>query len=552
MKKILVISILLIAGKSLFSQNVGINTSGAVADPSSLLDVDATNKGILVPRVALTNITDAVTITTPATSLLVYNTATAGGVPNNVVPGYYYNSGTSGAPVWARLATGNGSAWQLLGNAGTVAATNFLGTTDAIDLVFRTNNTEKMRIQSGGNVLIGTAINTAKVNIVSTAGGAPNTSTMYIAGPGGNGFGTSGIVDVFDNQGTPAREATLGYSTGPPYYGMLNLLGTGTNTRMGEFDFMNRALQPADARIATITANTGAVNNSGSLEFITRNAGTFISNVLWLNFDGKVGIMTPTPLFNLHVRSTTNLCDTRVESTDYVKFSLNSSAATADNKKWQMYAVNSVGNELRFGCLNDAETVENLWLRVIRTGNMPTNIIFPLGNVGIGTTAPAEKLEVCGNLKVVGTITAQGAIATNGAIVCSSDLRFKKDITPLQNSLDKVISLRGVNYSFRTEEFPDRNFSSTPQIGFVAQEIEKIYPEFVVTDQAGFKSVDYSRLTPVLVEAVKEQQVLINEQKLITDKLVLENAAMKKDIEDLKLLLGNNNQVKTNSAEIGK
>lgn len=88
--------ICLLASTFSYAQNVGINATGAAPDVSAMLDVNATNKGFLMPRVALTGTTDATTITTPATSLLVYNTATAGGV----VPGYYYNSGTPAAPVW--------------------------------------------------------------------------------------------------------------------------------------------------------------------------------------------------------------------------------------------------------------------------------------------------------------------------------------------------------------------------------------------------------------------------------------------------------------------
>lgn len=84
-----------------YAQNVGINETGNAPDPSAMLDVDATNKGLLVPRVALTGTTDATTIATPATSLLVYNTANAGGVS----PGYYYNSGTTVAPVWTPFST---------------------------------------------------------------------------------------------------------------------------------------------------------------------------------------------------------------------------------------------------------------------------------------------------------------------------------------------------------------------------------------------------------------------------------------------------------------
>ena len=78
---------------------VGIGTNSP--NGSSMLEINATNKGVLIPRVTLTGSTDATTIATPATSLLVYNTATT----SDVVPGYYYNSGTSGSPVWIRLNT---------------------------------------------------------------------------------------------------------------------------------------------------------------------------------------------------------------------------------------------------------------------------------------------------------------------------------------------------------------------------------------------------------------------------------------------------------------
>jgi uncharacterized protein (TIGR02145 family) len=72
-------------------------------DPgSAMLEVSSPSKGILIPNVSLTGTTDATTITSPETSLLVYNTATV----SNLIPGYYYNSGTSGSPIWTRLSTG--------------------------------------------------------------------------------------------------------------------------------------------------------------------------------------------------------------------------------------------------------------------------------------------------------------------------------------------------------------------------------------------------------------------------------------------------------------
>ena len=112
---------------------VGIGTT----TPNGALDVTSVNDGLLIPRVALTATNAIAPLTAPTTSELVYNTATAGIIPNNVTPGYYYWSGTA----WVRLATGNSVDWSILGNTGTVPATNFIGTTDNVELRFRTNNT---------------------------------------------------------------------------------------------------------------------------------------------------------------------------------------------------------------------------------------------------------------------------------------------------------------------------------------------------------------------------------------------------------------------------
>lgn len=93
---ILLIIINLLFIDFIYSQNVGINSTGAVGDPSAMLDVVATNKGVLAPRLALTGPTDAVTIPSPANGLFVYNTGSAGGL----TPGFYFNRGTSASPFW--------------------------------------------------------------------------------------------------------------------------------------------------------------------------------------------------------------------------------------------------------------------------------------------------------------------------------------------------------------------------------------------------------------------------------------------------------------------
>lgn len=136
------------------AQNVGINTSGLVANSSAMLDIDATNMGLLIPRVALSMTTVAAPVTTPANSLLVYNTATAG----DVTPGFYYWDATTNA--WVRFLTmgggGTSPAWMTTGNSG-ITAGNFIGTINAADFIIRTTNTQRMVVAAGGNVGVGDA-----------------------------------------------------------------------------------------------------------------------------------------------------------------------------------------------------------------------------------------------------------------------------------------------------------------------------------------------------------------------------------------------------------
>ena len=92
-KLISLMGVILIMGYAKTMGQVGINSNGAVPHASAMLDVAATNKGVLLPRVALTGTNDNTTILGAATSLLIYNTASAGTSPYNVVPGFYYWDG---------------------------------------------------------------------------------------------------------------------------------------------------------------------------------------------------------------------------------------------------------------------------------------------------------------------------------------------------------------------------------------------------------------------------------------------------------------------------
>lgn len=152
-------------------------------------------------------------------------------------------------------------------------------------------------------------------------------------------------------------------------------------------------------------------------------------------------------------------------------------------------------------------TTEHTFIRGGKDGaNVYINDVGTLGNVAIGNGTPTEKLHVFGNLRVSGTICN-----TSGAITACSDVRYKKNFSKIENPLGKVLSLNGLHYDWRIDEFKENNFLKGRQIGFIAQELEEIFPEMVFTDEKGYKSVDYAKLTPVLVEAMKEQQKMIDD-----------------------------------------
>jgi hypothetical protein len=133
------------------------------------------------------------------------------------------------------------------------------------------------------------------------------------------------------------------------------------------------------------------------------------------------------------------------------------------------------------------------------------------GSVGIGTTTPGDKLDVDGDIRV-GTSGTNGCLKNNngGTItgVCSSDERFKRNISPFGSVLNNLSKLRPVHYFWRAKDFPNKHFGPDQTYGLLAQDVEKVLPELVSTDAQGFKQIDYGKLPMLTIQAVKE----LNEQ----------------------------------------
>jgi hypothetical protein len=126
---------------------------------------------------------------------------------------------------------------------------------------------------------------------------------------------------------------------------------------------------------------------------------------------------------------------------------------------------------------------------------------------------------------ITGIISDDGiTAAVNGKLIVSSlgsasDERYKRNIQPLQLSLEKVTKLTGVSYDWKTEEYSGKGFTEGRQIGLIAQDVEKVLPELVQADENGYLAIAYDKLVPVLIEAVKEQQTSIKQKDSRIEKL---------------------------------
>jgi hypothetical protein len=146
------------------------------------------------------------------------------------------------------------------------------------------------------------------------------------------------------------------------------------------------------------------------------------------------------------------------------------------------------------------------------------NLIFATGGFGTGTTVGTGKVGI-GTASPGYTLTVNGNAWFTSSAWSGSDRRWKKDISPLEGSLNKIMNLQGVRYNWKTGEFPELKFSTATQIGLIAQDTEEIVPEVVTTDSNGYKGISYEKLVPVLIEAVKEQQKKITELELKVTRL---------------------------------
>jgi hypothetical protein len=304
-----------------------------------------------------------------------------------------------------------------------------------------------------------------------------------------------------------------------------------------------------NGEIRGLTNKTLTLGQSDSIVNFNTSKTTFSA--------GNVGIGTTSPSAKLHSVSTTEQLRLGYDATNYWKFTVDSGGNLKLESTGLTKSINFSNNDLAgvnsitindagvgegifipntsgnwsidssplnrsnaAGNLNLYGTVNNiaLWrpaLFVYNASNYATitpqsngginftttggDITFnQVGNVGIGTTGPSYKLDVNGTIHYT-TATA------------SSDARFKTNITPIENALEKVNNIRGVRFEWNDFVNSRRNGYelNKPTFGVLAQEIETVFPELVTTwslstDCQDARSVNYEKIVPILIEAIKE------------------------------------------------
>ena len=322
---------------------------------------------------------------------------------------------------------------------------------EAKEIKLYTSDTQRLTVQSGGNVGIGTA--------------SPNT-----------------LLHIFD--GAASNTATTDLLKLQAYTGDFGATPAAIALAF-KFQDSNNSTNEARIRMATVNDTDYGDNDeaASNLIFSTTNGGVE-SDKMIITGRGNVGIGTTNPSDLLHLAGTTAQLfveNTASSGQAYIRFKARSDRDAGPFIKASARGGTATDSDLRFGD---------------ETGDIMT---LNGGKVGIGTVSPAYELDVTGTGRFTSNLLVEGTLTETSA------KRFKENIQPLESQLENIEKLNPVSFDWKKDGKSD--------IGLIAEEVKETIPTLVSEEDGEVKGIQYTKLTAILIKAVQEQQKQIDELK---------------------------------------
>jgi len=397
------------------------------------------------------------------------------------------------------------------------------GTIDLVadDMTANTNTTTTADVKSalnaslGGAATIGDSSDTITFPGSITVTGTTTTNNVATVSTSNGVIFEGNAADAYEvtllaGSVTADRTITLPDTTGTvALTSQLATVGAGGLTQQ---NFTTTLKSKLDAIEASATADQTAAQirtlvGTGNSNFVP-SAGTAGH---FLKHDGSFGL----PSYTTNTNTTYSVGDgglTQINftSADNTKLDGIETSATADQTKADINALD----------ITEVGTISSgVWQgSVIADAYLSTNTAHLSGTQTLSgaktfSNTTASTTKTTGAVIVTGGVGISGALNVGGDIVAyaSSDERLKDNIELISNPIEKVQQLKGVTWDWNSNA--DILQQTLPNVGVIAQDVEKVLPQLVIDRDNGFKGVDYAKLTGLLIEAIKEQQIQIEELK---------------------------------------